>query len=266
MRFKHVVPILYSSSVVKSLAFYTEILSFENKWDWGNPPTFGGVSKDGVEVFFCENGQGNPGTWLSLMIDQLDAYYESIKSKGAKIIEPPGNRPWGLREMLVEDPDGHKIRFGQHVGSFERDKSAPILPATIRIRERMPTVIEYRALMLAVGWTTFLDDPLIEKALCASIYAVVAEDSLSGETIGCALLLGDNASFYYIKDVMVRPDWQSKRIGSALLQTISRWLDTYGVSNSMVGLITGENLEPFYRQFGFRPVFGMQQTLRKKNI
>jgi uncharacterized glyoxalase superfamily protein PhnB/GNAT superfamily N-acetyltransferase len=266
MRFKHIVPILYSSNVVKSLAFYMEILGFENKWDWGNPPTFGGVRKQGVEIFFCENGQGNPGTWISVMIDQVDEYYESLKAKGAKILEPPANRPWGLREMLVEDPDGHRIRFGQHAGSFNRDKSTPTLPETVRIKERTPTVMEYRSLMLAVGWSTFLDDPMVEKAILASLYAVVAEDGLSGKAIGCALLLGDHASFYYIKDVMVRPEWQCKRVGTALLQSISHWLEANAVSNSMVGLITGENLEPFYRQFGFRPVFGMQQTMRRKDI
>jgi GNAT superfamily N-acetyltransferase len=80
------------------------------------------------------------------------------------------------------------------------------------------------------------------------------------------LLLGDHASFYYIKDVMVRPEWQCKRVGTALLQSISHWLESNAVSNSMVGLITGENLEPFYRQFSFRPVFGMQQTMRRKDI
>ena len=264
MQFKRVVPILYSSNLVKSLAYYMDILGFEDKWEWGNPPTFGGVSKQNVEIFFCEEGQGNPGTWISVMIDKVDDYHESIKARGAKIIDPPGNRPWGLREMLVEDPDGHKIRFGQRGGSFGRDKSTAAVAPTVRIKERAPTVIEYRSLMLAVGWSTFLDDQMVEKAILASLYAVVAEESLSGETIGCALLLGDQASFYYIKDVMVRPEWQSKRVGTALLQSISNWLETNAVSNSMVGLITGENLEPFYRQFGFRPVFAMQQTTRKK--
>jgi catechol 2,3-dioxygenase-like lactoylglutathione lyase family enzyme len=35
MKFENIVPILYSSDVVKSIAYYTEVLGFENHWDWG---------------------------------------------------------------------------------------------------------------------------------------------------------------------------------------------------------------------------------------
>jgi hypothetical protein len=61
MKFDKVIPILYSANVVASLAYYTEILEFENKWV-KDLPTFGGVSKDCGEVFFCEKEQGSPGT------------------------------------------------------------------------------------------------------------------------------------------------------------------------------------------------------------
>ena len=74
MKFKQVVPILYSSNVVNSIAYYTEILGFEHKWEWGFPPSFGGVSKESVQIFFCENGQGNPGTWLSVFVDNIDEF------------------------------------------------------------------------------------------------------------------------------------------------------------------------------------------------
>jgi hypothetical protein len=40
--------------------------------------------------------------------------------------------------------------------------------------------------------------------LKAPLFAVVAEDAESKEMIGCAIVTGDHASFYYIKDVMVR--------------------------------------------------------------
>ena len=268
MIFKNAVPILYSSDVSKSLTYYVEILGFENRWDWGNPPTFGGVSKDAVEIFFCEKGQGNPGTWISVMIDNVDEFYERIRARGAKILNAPESMEWGMREMLVEDPDGHKIRFGQPVPVSDREKSAAELPPTVRIIERSPTVNEYRGLIAAVGWSTSADDSVVKMILAAALFAVVAEDTVSGEIIGCALLLGDHASFYYVKDVMVRPDWQAKRIGTAIMQALTRWLEKNTVANSMVGLITGENLAPFYRQFGFTPVFGMRRHIRpnEKNI
>ncbi|MGO8055796.1 glyoxalase superfamily protein, partial [Rhizobium leguminosarum] len=91
-----------------SLAYYVEVLGFESRWEWGNPTDFGGVSKNSVEIYFCLKAMGHPGTWLCLWVDDVDAYHDSIKAKGAKILSPPETMEWGMREMIVEDPDGHK--------------------------------------------------------------------------------------------------------------------------------------------------------------
>ena len=115
MKFEKSISILYSADVARSLAYYIEKLGFDDKWEWDSPPTFGGVVKDNVEIFFCEKGQGNPGTWLSVFVEDVDAYYESIKPKGAVIIAPPDSKEWNVREMLVQDPDGHIIRFGHRI-------------------------------------------------------------------------------------------------------------------------------------------------------
>jgi GNAT superfamily N-acetyltransferase/catechol 2,3-dioxygenase-like lactoylglutathione lyase family enzyme len=263
MIFKHAVPILYSSDVLKSLSYYTDVLGFESRWEWGNPPTFGGVSKNSVEIFFCEKGQGNPGTWLSVMVDNVDEFYETVKVRGAKILSLPENMEWGFREMLVEDPDGHKIRFGQNAPATGREKSLPSLASTIRIIARVPTAKEHLNLVSAVGWSLSLSNEMEEKLLNAVVYAAVAEDTMSGEVVGCALLLGDNASFYYIKDLMVHPDWQCKGVGTSLMRELVNWLEKNGANNALVGLYTGENLATFYKEFGFTQAFGMNRYIRR---
>ena len=40
-----------------------------------------------------------------------------IKDTGAKILSPPETKPWNIREMFVECPDGHIIRFGHNTES-----------------------------------------------------------------------------------------------------------------------------------------------------
>lgn len=262
MFFKNHVPILYSSDIARSIAYYTEVLDFEHKWEWGNPPTFGGVSKDSVEIFFCKDGQGHPGTWLSIFVENADEYHNMIEPKGAKIIHPPQTYEWGVREMLVEDPDGHKIRFGHGAGSKSL-KGESELPAGVSIVQRIPTREEYLHLLEAVGWASKYADEVISKLLAAPLFAVVARHN--EQTIGCALLLGDDASFYYLKDVMVEPAWQCKRIGSTMMQAITDWLNANGVDNALVGLYTGEGLASFYKSFGFRPSFGMQRRLKSSH-
>src|SRR5689334_22456506 len=109
------VTILYAEDVRKSIAYFKEKLAFENNWVYDEKATFGGVSKGDVELFFCKNGQGHPGTWLCIIVDNVDQYYEQIKSLGAKILDGPVSQEWNMREMYVEVPDKHIIRFGQRI-------------------------------------------------------------------------------------------------------------------------------------------------------
>jgi len=71
MIFKTVVPILYSRDVATSLAYYTGILGVTGQWSVGDPPSFAGINKDSVEVFFCREGQGSPGTGKPIGSAQL---------------------------------------------------------------------------------------------------------------------------------------------------------------------------------------------------
>jgi catechol 2,3-dioxygenase-like lactoylglutathione lyase family enzyme len=110
--FQCVVPILNVSNFAVSVDYYVNKLGFEKKWAWGEPPTFGCVARGKVEIFFCEGGQGQPGMWLSIFVDDVMLLYNEYQKSGAKIKEPPKNFPWGLCEFLVEDPDGHVLRLG----------------------------------------------------------------------------------------------------------------------------------------------------------
>ena len=81
---------------------------------WGSVATFGCAARGKVEIFLCEGRQGQPGTWMSIFAPDVDALHEEYKTRGAVIIQPSTNMPWGTREMNVEDPDGHRFRMGSH--------------------------------------------------------------------------------------------------------------------------------------------------------
>ena len=111
-RFLSSVPILSVRSVPGSIDYYVHKLGFAKEWDWGDPPTFGCVGRDEVSIFLCQGGQGAPGTWISIFVQDVDALHEDYKRRGAIIRQAPTNFSWGVREMNVEDPDGHRLRMG----------------------------------------------------------------------------------------------------------------------------------------------------------
>jgi catechol 2,3-dioxygenase-like lactoylglutathione lyase family enzyme len=110
--FECVIPILNVKNFAASLDYYVSKLGFRKKWAWGEPPTFGCVERNKVSIFFCEGAQGQAGMWMSIFLDNVDELHEEYKKSGAIIRMPPTNMPWGVREMSVEDPDGHRFRMG----------------------------------------------------------------------------------------------------------------------------------------------------------
>jgi ankyrin repeat protein/catechol 2,3-dioxygenase-like lactoylglutathione lyase family enzyme len=112
VRFEGVTPILAVKSLPAAVDYYVRKLGFLKEWDYGDPPTFACVYRDGVFIFLSQGGQGSPGTWLSIFVQDVDALYEEYQRSGALIREAPSDHPWGVREMIVEDLDQHRLRLG----------------------------------------------------------------------------------------------------------------------------------------------------------
>ena len=50
---------------------------------------------------------------LYLYVDRLDSLEAELKGRGARIVAPPRMAPYGIREMVVEDPFGFRLAFGE---------------------------------------------------------------------------------------------------------------------------------------------------------
>ena len=259
----HVEPVLAVKNVIETVEYWHDVLGFSNKWTWGEPPNHGGVNWQGVFIQFSQQpklASASQGNSIFIRVKDAAAFYRFHQNKNADMAEPLENKPWGLAAYTIRDLNGYYITFaGPPLSDKPKSESTP---ETVKIIARVPTAKEYASLIAAVGWDKHYDHSLTEKILRAPILGVVAENANS-EVIGCALLLSDEASFYYVKDVMVHPDWQRKHVGSLLMKKLTVWLDANAPLHAYVGLFTGENLGPFYRQFDFAPVFGMHKSIRR---
>ena len=119
-RFELVVPILTVRNIPASIEYYVDKLGFQKKWEWGDPPDFACVGRDQVELFLSQTTKDVSAAWLSIFVQDIDALYETYKKSGAIIRQPPADYPWGIREMTVEDLDGHRIRMGGDGGGENR--------------------------------------------------------------------------------------------------------------------------------------------------
>jgi catechol 2,3-dioxygenase-like lactoylglutathione lyase family enzyme len=114
----HPIPIFTVADLRASQRYYRDALGFRVLWDHGDPPDFGAVGRGDTTLFMCQRCQGHPGAWIMVFAHDVDALHEELARRGALIVQPPTDMPWHLREMLVADPDGNRIRFG---GETEHD-------------------------------------------------------------------------------------------------------------------------------------------------
>ena len=256
--FSHAEPVLSVQDVAATIQYWQDVLAFPTKWTWGDPPNIGAVSWQNIHVQFLldpEHAIRSKGSSIWVRLQRLELLYRIHQERKADIVAPLAQQPWGLAQYTIRDINGHYVTFAGVVE--ERSKSEATLPSTVRIVGRMPTVKEYQQVQAGVGWDGSADDAKTAAALAGALHAVVAEDTASGMVIGCALLLGDRVGFYYVKDVMVHRDWQGKRVGTALMQELTGWLEKNVTHQALVGLFTRDTLEPFYKQFGFTQSFAM---------
>jgi GNAT superfamily N-acetyltransferase len=261
----HAEPILAVKDVAETGKYWHEVLGFTDTWTWGEPPTFGGARWGGASILFSQNPElaaASKGNAIFIKVRNLESLYAFHQERNTEIVAPLQNKPWGLAEYSVREINGYYIAFAGALLNDKKNKSAE-LPDAVRIITRCPSVEEYQYLTASVGWSLYSKKDVAGKLLSAPVFAVVAEDSQTGQIIGCALLLGDHASFYYIKDVIVHPGWQSKHVGTALMKAINNWLEKNGADKALVALISGESLSPFYQQFGFAPAFGMVKYIQR---
>jgi catechol 2,3-dioxygenase-like lactoylglutathione lyase family enzyme len=46
---------------------------------------------------------------ISLVTDDIDSTYATLRDRGVKFVQPPEQMPWGARATWFEDPDGNLL-------------------------------------------------------------------------------------------------------------------------------------------------------------
>jgi ribosomal protein S18 acetylase RimI-like enzyme len=124
------------------------------------------------------------------------------------------------------------------------------LPRGYRLERRAPSVDELRALHRAVGWQELPDDDAaVAEGLAGSQYAAVV--TLHDRAVACVRLVGDGGIYYYIQDLIVRPEHQGKGLGDALMEEVWLYLGEHARPSTFVGLMTAEGKAGFYERWGF---------------
>jgi catechol 2,3-dioxygenase-like lactoylglutathione lyase family enzyme len=116
VKFAAPIPILRIFDEAKAREFYIDWLGFQIDFEHRfrpGMPLYMGISRDGCRLHLSEHhGDGTPGAFLRILVDDLEAYQEQLLAKNYKYARPGlHDQEWGTREMPVGDGFGNKLIF-----------------------------------------------------------------------------------------------------------------------------------------------------------
>jgi uncharacterized glyoxalase superfamily protein PhnB len=58
---------------------------------------------------------GTPSHAVHVRVEDVDWHYERVRQRGARILQPPADYPYGERQYTAEDLGGHRWTFSQSI-------------------------------------------------------------------------------------------------------------------------------------------------------
>lgn len=110
--------IFHVNNVEVSVKYYTEILGFTVDFRYKD---LAGLEYSTVLIYLSGPGQDvkravGEGS-IYIFCDEVDEYFLNISAKGALALIGPDDRPYGMRDFAITDPDGNILTFGTNTAT-----------------------------------------------------------------------------------------------------------------------------------------------------
>ena len=114
--------ILYHEDMQAARRFYEELLGLQVRqvtYDW----FIGYWVSDKHEMTLCISssaeertrwGADGRGVVIDFVVPDVDEAYVRLSEGGTAFIEPPSDRPWGLRTATLRDPAGYTLTISSY--------------------------------------------------------------------------------------------------------------------------------------------------------
>lgn len=101
--------------IAKSVEHYRDALGFTVTFQYGQPIFYACLCRDEVSLHLLAAHEtkrlaGNGG--ICVFVKDVDSVHAELVACGAKVIKPPQNYDYGMRDFDVVDLDGNHLTFG----------------------------------------------------------------------------------------------------------------------------------------------------------
>jgi catechol 2,3-dioxygenase-like lactoylglutathione lyase family enzyme len=101
--------------IAKSIEHYRDALGFTISFEYGQPTFYACLCRDEVALHLLAAHRtkqlpGNGG--ICVFVRDVDAVHAELAARGARIVKPPQDYDYGMRDFDVTDLDGNQLTFG----------------------------------------------------------------------------------------------------------------------------------------------------------
>ena len=96
-----------------SVAHYRDVLGFTVTFQYGEPAFYACLCRDEVAIHLRAGTGWLPGNGaIAVFVKDVDALHAELIGRGVKVLKPPQDYDYGMRDFDVADPDGNQLTFG----------------------------------------------------------------------------------------------------------------------------------------------------------
>ena len=118
--FTRAVPVICTSDVEKTVAWFERTLGFKREWSLGEPAVYAGIRAGDAELYVSEDTalaaairERQFGPDIFLWVTGIDEVYREHLARGVEIVQELNTRPWGLRQYSIREPNGYLLKIAE---------------------------------------------------------------------------------------------------------------------------------------------------------
>jgi catechol 2,3-dioxygenase-like lactoylglutathione lyase family enzyme len=122
MAITRIIPQLRTTDMASSVGFYTEKLEFSVEFTYDD--FYAGIRAGSQLVHLKLVDEKDPSIayvdeaehlHLYLETDGVAAFAEKLKARGVRLVKDVHETPWGTREIVIHDDQGHTLYLGERL-------------------------------------------------------------------------------------------------------------------------------------------------------
>jgi uncharacterized glyoxalase superfamily protein PhnB len=111
-----VIPVIAYADLGEAVDWLCDVFGFSVHVRIGEHRVQLNVGDGAVVLRQADKGAAESGDSVMVRVEDVDGHCERAKQRGARIVQPPADFPYGERQYTVEDFAGRVWKFSQSIG------------------------------------------------------------------------------------------------------------------------------------------------------